>query len=331
MATLRILSDNDVRAAITGPVALELARQTLRGQAEGRVVLSSPAAMTLKAPELSGARFKFKAATVGNLNASGIRMVGHSVGSTRASNYCAIFNSVNAELSGLVPDFWLSRIRTAAFCVAVVERLVKPGPLVVALFGAGAIAREIVPLIAQTFPVKELRVHSRRAESMAAFASCMAAQTSLAVRAETVRAKMVPGADLVITLTESTTPLIGPGELDVGAVVCSMGGHHEVDYCVLLESQRLVVDDSDYAAEAGDGGAWISQGHLTRAQLCARVDALACEVVSGMKPGRLHSSERIIALLQGMAIGDIAFAAHALNEAERSNRGTLVDLPEKQN
>jgi ornithine cyclodeaminase len=327
MAALRILADDDVRAMITGPVALDLARQALRGQAEGLVVLSSPAAMVLDASALGGPRFKFKAATVGHLNASGIRLVGRGAGGARASNYCAMFDHANAGLSGLVPDYWLSRIRTAAFGVAVAERLVKPGPLVVALFGAGAIAREIVPLLALALPVKELRVHSRRAESMAAFASDMAEQTALAVRAEPVRAKMAPGADLVITLTESTTPLVEPGELEAGAVVCSMGGHHELDYGVLLESQRLVVDDTDYAAEAGDGGAWISQGRLSLPQFRARVDALACEVAAGTKPGRLHADDRIVALLQGMAIGDIAFAAHALREAERSHRGTVVELP----
>jgi ornithine cyclodeaminase/alanine dehydrogenase-like protein (mu-crystallin family) len=327
MAALRILADADVQAAITGPVALDLARQALRGQAEGSVLLSSPAAMALDASALGGPRFKFKAAALGHLNASGIRLVGRGAGGARASNYCAIFDHADARLAGLVPDFWLSRIRTAAFGVAVAERLVKSGPLVVALFGAGAIAREIVPLLTLALPVKELRVHSRRAESMQAFAADMAASTSLAVRAEPARAKMAPGADLVITLTESKEPLVRPGELDAGAVVCSMGGNHELDYGVLLESQRLVVDDTDYAAEAGDGGAWIRLGHLSLPQFRARVDALACEVVAGTKPGRLQADDRIVALMQGMAIGDIAFAAHALREAERSHRGTLVELP----
>ncbi|MDB5890025.1 MAG: hypothetical protein JWP47_856 [Polaromonas sp.] len=327
MAALRILADADVQAVITGAVALDLARKALCGQAEGSVILSSPAAMALDTSELGGPRFKFKAAAVGHLNASGIRLVGRGAHAPRASNYCAIFDHASAGLCGLVPDFWLSRIRTAAFGVAVAERLVSPGPLVIALFGAGAIAREIVPLLALALPVKELRVHSRRAESMQAFASDMSAQTSLAVRAEPMRAKMAPGADLVITLTESKEPLVQPGEMQAGAVVCSMGGHHELDFGVLLESQRLVVDDTDYAAEAGDGGAWISQGHFSLPQFQARVDALACEVVGGKKPGRLHTNDRIVALLQGMAIGDIAFAAHALREAESGHRGTVVELP----
>lgn len=327
MAALRILTDADVQALIASPVALDLARQTLRAQANGKVVLSSPAAMALDASALGGPLFKFKAATLGHLNASGIRLLGRSTSGARASNYCAIFDYANAGLSGLVSDYWLSRIRTAAFGVAVAECLVKPGPLVVALFGAGAIARQIVPLLALALPVKELRVHSRRAESMHSFASDMASRTSLTVRMEPTRAMMVPGADLVITLTESKEPLVERDELQPGAVVCSMGSHHELDYGVLLKSQRLVVDDPEYASQAGDGGAWISHGNLSLSQFHMRVDALACEVVAGTKSGRRHADDRIVALLQGLAIGDIAFAAYALKEAERVQIGMVVELP----
>jgi len=58
-----------------------------------------------------------------------------------------------------------------------------------------------------------------------------------------------------------------------------------------------------------------------------RVDALGWEVVSGRKPGRLAATDRIVALIQGMAIGDVAFAAWALQEAARLGRGAAVELP----
>jgi ornithine cyclodeaminase/alanine dehydrogenase-like protein (mu-crystallin family) len=50
-------------------------------------------------------------------------------------------------------------------------------------------------------------------------------------------------------------------------------------------------------------------------------------VVSGRKPGRLAATDRIVALIQGMAIGDVAFAAWALQEAARLGRGAAVELP----
>jgi ornithine cyclodeaminase len=324
---LRLLGDDDVRAVIGADTALEIARRVLLEQAEGRAILSRPSAMILDASALGGPTAKFKAAAVGHLAASGIRLLAHPSPTEKACNYCAIFKHEDAALSGLVAERWLSRVRTAAFGVASIERLVNPGPLVVALFGAGGIAAEIVPLIARALPVAELRVSSRRPESMSAFAKAHAPAVRFPVRAEPDRARLLRDADLVVTLTESRTPLVLPGLLKPGAVVCSMGSYNEVDYGVLDEAERLVVDDGDFAAEMGDGAAWIEQGHLTRAQFRARIDALACEVASGRKAGRRAAAERIVALIQGMAIGDVAFAAYALREAEKTGRGTLAELP----
>ena len=324
---MRLLSDADVRAAIDHGTALDIARRTLRDQAEGRALLSSPAAMILDASALGGPKAKFKAASVGHLDMSGIRLLSHPSPTEMAYNYCALFDHETTQLAGLVAERWLSRIRTAAFGAASIEPLVNPGALVVALFGAGGIAREIVPLLARTLRVEEMRVSSRRTDSTAAFVRELAPAAGFSMRVESDARRAVKDADLVITLTESPTPLVFPGTLKPGAVVCSMGSYNEVDYGVLAESQRLVVDDADFSAEMGDGAAWINQGHLSRAAFTARIDALSCEVVAGKKPGRRSPSERVVALIQGMAIGDVAFAAYALRHAERSGKGQVIALP----
>jgi len=48
-----------------------------------------------------------------------------------------------------------------------------------------------------------------------------------------------------------------------------------------------------------------------------QIDALPAEVVAGSKKGRTAATDRIIAIVQGMAIADVAFAAYALHEAEK--------------
>lgn len=326
MGELRILSEADVRSVLDTTIALDLARRTLVDQAAGHSLLSTPSAMALDARPLGGPKFKFKGAAVGFLNASGIRLLSHPGPTTMNTNYCAVYDHSGYQISGLVSEHWLSRLRTAAFGAVSVQALVNPGPLVVALFGTGGIAAEIVPMLAQALEVKELRVTSRQAKSMDAFISAQAGTTDVPMRAEPDGRKAVDGADLVVTLTESPSPLVFGGTLKLGVVVCSMGSYNEVDYPVLAEADRFIVDDIDFAAEMGDGGAWIDQGHLTRASFAARVDALACEVLCGAKPGRRNPDERIMALIQGMAIGDVAFAAHALQEGTRRNLGRTVPL-----
>jgi ornithine cyclodeaminase/alanine dehydrogenase-like protein (mu-crystallin family) len=326
MGQLRILSEKDVRSVLDTSTALDLARRTLIDQAAGHSLLSSPSAMSLDARPVGGPKFKFKAAAVGYLNASGIRLLSHPGPTTMNTNYCAVYDHAGYQLSGLVSDHWLSRLRTAAFGAVSVQALVNPGPLVVALFGTGGIASEIAPMLAQALDVKELRVTSRQMKNMEAFIAAQAGDVQAAMRAEPDGHKAVDGADLVVTLTESPSPLVFGGTLKPGAVVCSMGSYNEVDYPVLAEADRFIVDDMDFAAEMGDGGAWIEQGHLTQSTFRSRVDALACEVLSGTKPGRKTPSDRIMALIQGMAIGDVAFAAHALREGERRGLGRTVPL-----
>lgn len=328
MASIRILGESDVRSLISSESALEIARRTLRDQAEGRSFLSTPSTMRMDTRRFGAGDFKFKAASVGFLGASGIRLISRlSPTDPNACNYCAVYNHGGVALAGLVSELWISRIRTAAFGVATVEHLVNPGPVVVALFGTGKIAHEIVPMLARALPVAELRVSSRHPRSMARFVEAHDTHP-FPVRSEPDGGRMVAGADLVITLTEADNPLVHPGTLKRGTVVCSMGGRNELDYGVLLESQRLIVDDVDFASEVGDGGAWIAQGKLSKDQFRERTDALACEVAGARKPGRLAAEDRIVAIVQGVAVGDVAFAVYALREAERLNKGLPVALPD---
>jgi len=327
MGTLHILGEDDVRAVIDTDRALELARATLADQAAGRSVLSSPSAMTLDASAQGGPRFKFKAASVGHLGASGIRLLSRPSPGEEACNYCAVYEHGSLTMSGLVAELWLSRIRTAAFGAVSIQPLVNPGPLVVALFGTGSIAAGIAPMLPRTLSLREVRVNSRRPESTSRFVARHAAAVGVPMRAEADARRMVDGADVVITLTEAQSPLVFPGTLKPGAVVCSMGSYNEIDFGVLREADRLVVDDADFAAEMGDGGAWVAQGHLSREAFRSRVDALASQVIAGQKPGRRAASDRVVALIQGMAIGDVAFAAYALQEARRTGRGQRVPLP----
>jgi ornithine cyclodeaminase/alanine dehydrogenase-like protein (mu-crystallin family) len=310
-----VIREQDVRRLIASPAALALARDTLIGQASGQSLLSNPSAMSLDAGALGGPRFKFKAATVGHLNVSGIRLLARAGGQTGsdACNYVAVYDhAAGGTLIGLVSELWLSRIRTAAFGVAGIEALLPDHPLSIGLFGTGAIAEEIVPLFSLAFSVKELKVLSRRRESTLAFVERHKAALGDRISAAATAREVVAGSDLVLTLTESKEPLVQPGWLGPQAVLCTMGSHNEVAFEVLGEVERFVVDDPDYASEMGDGGAWIRAGRLTEAQFRDEIDGLACDYAKAFRKGNRADGKKTVAIIQGMAIGDVAFAAHVL-------------------
>ncbi|HET8587419.1 MAG TPA: hypothetical protein VFM74_06040 [Candidatus Limnocylindria bacterium] len=324
---LHVLAEQDVRRVFDSRSALELARSLLRNQATDGSGLSTPSAMFLDATPVGGPYMKFKAATVGG-RVSGIRLIARRGGNTGydASNFTAVYDHADGNLDGLVAEIWLSRLRTAAFGVASVEPLVSSGPLVVGLFGAGDVAAELVPLLALALDVDEVRVNSRKPERMAEFVERLAPTVPFTIRGESDPRSVVDGAQLVITATEATEPLVFPGWLDRGAVLCSMGSHNEVAFEVLDEIDRIVVDDLDYASVIGDVAAWIDQGRITQQAMLDRVDAWASEVVMGAKPGRLTDDERILALIQGVATGDVAFAKHAMDAATQAGLGTVIQF-----
>ena len=134
------------------------------------------------------------------------------------------------------------------------------------------------------------------------------------------------GADIAITLTLADSPVVQPGMLSPGAFLCSMGETEEVAFGVLHEADVFVVDDFEYATVLGDIEAWLRDGRIDRAALQARIDGHIGEVVAGTGPLRQNDDQRIFAIVQGMAICDLALARHALNKAEKRGLGGRLDL-----
>ncbi|MGH9810299.1 MAG: hypothetical protein ACRD9W_24140, partial [Terriglobia bacterium] len=200
---MKVVSEAEVRSLLTPQTALAIARDTLVSQSNGQSILSSPSAMSLNAVDLGGPRFKFKAATVAHLKTSGIRLLARMSGQSgdNACNHVAIYDhAAGGYLTGLVSELWLSRIRTAAFGVAGVEALLPDRPLTIGLFGAGAIADEIVPLLALAVSVKEFKVLSRRRESTLAFIGRHKRTFGDRIVSAVTPQDVVVDSDLVVTL-----------------------------------------------------------------------------------------------------------------------------------
>jgi ornithine cyclodeaminase len=311
MTALPLVDAADVRRLITGAEAVALVEAAFRAFGERRARLSTPSAMALEGTGAPPARLKMKGAVLEDFRLAGLRVVTNA----GEASYCCLFDGGTGTPLGLVDETWLHKLRTAATAALAVKYLARPDARVVTLFGAGAIADEVVPLLPLVADVRELRVVSRRPERTEAFAARHAARMAFPIVVAEGPRPAVAGADVVITLTEATRPIIQPGWLEPGGLVCSMGSHQELDAGVLAEADRFVVDDLDYAMELGDAAAWLGAGQVTRAQLEARLDAALAQVVAGARPGRRGIQERVLAIVQGMAIGDVALAGHVLQRA----------------
>jgi ornithine cyclodeaminase len=139
-------------------------------------------------------------------------------------------------------------------------------------------------------------------------------------------AAAIRGADIIITLTLTDKPIIRSGMLSPGSFLCSMGETEEVEISVLAETDKFVVDEFEYATILGDMSQWLKKGLIERDLLKEKVDAHIGQIVGSLVPGRQKPTDRIFAIIQGMAICDLALANYALTKAADHNVGELINI-----
>ncbi len=323
---MRILTTDDIRALVTPEDAYQAVEAAYRQHGLYRDLSSTPPSMNLSGPTESGAKHRVKGASAPELGASGIRVASYATrGSRDRMHYAYVVEYETGRPLGLIDEEWLHAVRAATQAVVAAKYLARAGSRVVGLIGAGRIASELFPGLARQFGLEDIRVMAKPHENALDFARRHAAP-EVPIRAVETAEEAVRGADIVITITTATEPMIESGWLAPGAFVCSMGGVHEVKSGVLVEVDRFITDDFDYALTRGDMSAWIAAGDVTSEDLRARLDADIGEVVAGLKPGRRSDDETVLAIIQGLAVCDVAMAKLAVDRADEADLGLSVEI-----
>ncbi|MGQ0664449.1 MAG: hypothetical protein ACT4P2_12910 [Pseudomonadota bacterium] len=326
---LRILGEADVRRLIGPGEALAVVEEVFRRYGTGEARLSSASSLSLAARPTRDLAFKVKGATVDHLGRSGFRLLARVLSKPdwTSCNYTYVVANDTGRLVGLVDEVWLAGLRTAATAVVACRMLARPGAKRWALIGSGRIARELCGLLARVAGIAHLAVWSRQRKNAAAMVTERCAGLPFPVRIADSPQAAIEGADVAITLTDAPTPFVRLDWLGPGSTLCVMGGDSELLPDGFTAIDRLIVDDPDFAFTLGSLAAWVRHNAYRREDILARIDATIGEVAAGAKPGRQDERERVLAVIQGMAICDLALAAAALAAAERQGIGTVADLP----
>jgi ornithine cyclodeaminase len=229
---------------------------------------------------------------------------------TPGSGIVAAFDATTGDLCALLEDeHHLSDIRTAAAGALAARTLARADAAMLGVLGTGVQAYLQVLATAAERPIREVRVWGRHASRAAALAA--------AVRARRPDLRVTPvdhpraactGADLLITATASTEPLVRGEWLVSGVHITAVGADDankvELFPSCLRRADRIVVDSRALAAVYGD---------LARAP--AAVDDLVelGEVLAGTRPGRHNDEEVTIAKLIGLGVEDLAAAGVTLD------------------
>ncbi len=160
----------------------------------------------------------------------------------------ALFDGASGTPLAVMDGGLITEMRTAAVSAAATKAMADPGAKVLAILGSGVQARSHVEALGLVRDFTEIRVWSRTPGHAEAFAREVGAAAMSAQAA-------VEGADVVVTATSSTTPVLKGEWLKPGAHVNAVGAPRpdwrELDDQVM--ENVIVVDSREAAAtESGD-------------------------------------------------------------------------------
>ena len=309
---MRVVSDAEACRLVDAGLAYEAVLGAYRQAATAPPVLSTPAAQLMRHPS-STLAMKVKGAQLPEQRVAGFRLVfdQHDAdGAELASHdWQWVADLDTGEPIGLVAMNTVHALRTALTGLVALEALRGPECNVVAVLGAGRIADWLIGPLRQRLAPAEIRVAASRPGRADAFAARHAITAAASVDAA------VAGADAVIAITSATAPLLHGRHLAPGMTLVGMGGAHECDASVLAAADRFIVDDIGFASVSGSLGAWLRRGEVAQEAVRARLDGELGQVLAGRAAGRQDASQRVFAIVQGMACCDLAIAAEILSRA----------------
>jgi alanine dehydrogenase len=193
---------------------------------------------------------------------------------------------------------YITEVRTAAVSAVSARRLARSDAQVLGILGSGVQARSHWQALRLVRRFREVRAWSPNADRLRQFA----AETGS--RAMQSAEEVVRGADVVVAVTASPTPVIQNEWVSEGTHVITVGAcvpsQRELDPALVARA-RLVVDSRAAALkESGDVVMGINEGRWTAEHIAAELGEL---------PARQNDREITVFKSLGLAVEDI-FAAH---------------------
>jgi len=309
--TVRVVGASDVQRLLTWPSLLAATSDAL-------VALATPG----RAPAGSSTQVAVPGAAlhlkVGALLDPQVLSVKANLRPDRGSSSGAIlvFDHGSQRLEAVLASGDLTAMRTGAIAAVAARALIRRPRPVLALVGAGPVARQTLRALQHVLDLAEVRVWSRTSARAISFID----DATLPQRTCLTVSDAVAGADLVVTCTPSRTPLIERDDLAEGTVILAMGadspGKRELGPGV-LDSADVYVDVLEDALTVGECAA-LDPVRRNRPRQIGKVIVAGS---SGVTDGRLVVFDSV-----GAAAVDAAATALVVAQARALGVGTIISL-----
>jgi alanine dehydrogenase len=317
-----LLNRDELRPLLNLEKAIELIEDAHRQQARGEIVPHAPYHIPVGG---NGALRVVSGATLASSRV-GVRLGPSSGLGGGDKMYALLFATDTGELLSFM-GFPFGTLRTAAVVAIAAKHMAREDSQRVGLFGVGRNALGILKGLASVRPIREIVVSSRDPERRKRFCEEGERSLGLAVRSAGSAEEAVRGMDIVLTATNSLTPLFPAGWVEPGTHVSSMGKPTELSRELHIKADRIVVGSQEQERNYNDKSAALPLVELTAEGRLSwsRISELG-ELVIGLAPGRTRRDEINIFRESQGGYGDVALAAWLYEEAARRGLGKEMQL-----
>ncbi len=216
---------------------------------------------------------------------------------------------------------WITAMRTGAVSAIACKHLARKGASKLAIIGAGTQGRFQLEAVKEVMNLSDVRIYDIREDAKITYSTEMSKKTGLRVSPEKSVEEAVKGADVVITATTATEPLVREEWLkEKGTLALSLGSFQEFDYPSIKRADKIVVDHMEQTLHRGNLSKWVAKGMLSENDIYGTLG----DIVAGKVAGRVNDDENIFCVPIGMGCDDLALAYRVWQKAKSAKKGITI-------
>jgi ornithine cyclodeaminase len=324
MAEVTILTQQDLEALVPLDLdAIDCVENAFAALATGNVVM--PPILRLDIAESNG-EIDVKTAYVPGIDSFTVKMSpgffnNPSLGLPSTNGLMVVLSARTGVLEALLLDNgYLTDVRTAAAGAVAARHLAPVDARRAAIIGAGMQARMQLKALCLVRSIETAFVWARDADKAARFAAEVSKELGLAIAVADSPEAAVRSADIVVTTTPASSPIVLAEWLTAGQHLTAMGSDaehkNEIDPRAITTADLYVADSLAQTRRLGE---------LHHALALVTDEAPFSElgdIVAGQRSGRTSGRQLTFADLTGTGVQDTAIAAFACRRAREAEIGT---------
>jgi alanine dehydrogenase len=316
------LSSDDIRGLATEPEFVEAVRTAYREHGEGA---PTHPRVTLETEAPAGVLNSYMA-ILPETGVMGGYMYTAGFADADARFVTPIFDAETGQPLAVVDGAYVNTHKTGAAGAVGIDALARDDASTIGVIGSGAQARGQLRAAVTVRDVEDVRVFSPTPEHRETFAEEMDETLEADIRPVEDSAAAADGADILITATNASEPVVDCDDIDAGTHINAVGQYDPEKRELDAETVARAVYVPDLRARAlQDAGAFLQAreaGVVDEDHIHAELGA----VVAGKASGRTDDEEVTIFDSGGTALETLSSAALLYRRAAEAGRGTEITL-----